>query len=265
MCRLAHPRTVAGFSSSAPRSAARSSASGQPRLLRRASSPLSALPAASRPRLVRHPVGAPRRPPRRGLTRRCSGPAVCAGLQCSPGSSPSSVWPAAEHFFVRPRSKQSVLPCACAASPIRGPSRVSAHRPHGPRRGRPLQNRPRLLRRASSPLFPLRSASRPQLVRHPVGVPRRSPRRGLTRRCSGPAGCAGLHCSPGSSPSSVWPAAERSFVRPPPKRAVAQPGPDLLPGTFIVYDLYEAALRNGHTTDRTSGPSRSFRLGASIC
>ena len=37
-----------------------------------------------------------------GLTRRCSGPAVCAGLQCSPDSSPSSVWPAAEHFFVRP-------------------------------------------------------------------------------------------------------------------------------------------------------------------
>ena len=26
---------------------------------------------------------------------------------------------------------------------------------------------------------------------------------------------AGLHCSPGSSPSSVWPAAERFFVRPP--------------------------------------------------
>ena len=37
-----------------------------------------------------------------GLTRRCSGPAVCAGLHCSPGSSPSSVWPAAERFFVRP-------------------------------------------------------------------------------------------------------------------------------------------------------------------
>ena len=27
---------------------------------------------------------------------------MCAGLHCSPGSSPSSVWPAAEHFFVRP-------------------------------------------------------------------------------------------------------------------------------------------------------------------
>ena len=41
-------------------------------------------------------------PPACGLTRRCSGPAVCAGLHCSPGSSPSWVWPAAEHFFVRP-------------------------------------------------------------------------------------------------------------------------------------------------------------------
>ena len=100
--RGAHPRTVAGFRSSAPRSAARSSASGRPRLLHRASSPLRPLRAASRPRLVRHPVGAPRRSPRRGLTRRCSGPAVSAGLHCSPGSSPSSVWPAAEHFFVRP-------------------------------------------------------------------------------------------------------------------------------------------------------------------
>ena len=39
-----------------------------------------------------------------GLTRRCSGPAVCAGLHCSPGSSPSSVWPAAEHFFVTARN-----------------------------------------------------------------------------------------------------------------------------------------------------------------
>ena len=36
-----------------------------------------------------------------GLTRRCSGPAVFPGLPCSPGASPSSVWPAAERFFVR--------------------------------------------------------------------------------------------------------------------------------------------------------------------
>ena len=27
---------------------------------------------------------------------------MCPGLHCSPGSSPSSVWPAAEHFFVMP-------------------------------------------------------------------------------------------------------------------------------------------------------------------
>ena len=51
---------------------------------------------------ARPPSRRARRPPRRGLTRRCSGPAVCAGLHCSPGSSPSSVWPAAERFFVRP-------------------------------------------------------------------------------------------------------------------------------------------------------------------
>ena len=50
----------------------------------------------------------------RCLTRRCSGPAVLAGLHCSPGPSPSSVWPAAEHFFVRlpgvsPMSKRSQI------------------------------------------------------------------------------------------------------------------------------------------------------------
>ena len=165
-----------------------------------------------------------------GLTRRCSGPAVPAGLHCSPGSSPSSVWPAAERFFVRPhqpggwplaltplvglrsatgprrprrssrrgrhrgfqpagslvqlaappsrrvrpnqamqrtggvrgftvlspdlgrrrgrpaadrffvrpRLEQSALPNASAVAHIRGPSWVSAHRPQGPRRGRPL-------------------------------------------------------------------------------------------------------------------------------
>ncbi len=69
-----------------------------------------------------------------GLTRRCSGPAVCAGLHCSPGFSPSSVWPAAERFFVRPHPKRLVLLRTCAVFPIRGPSRVLAFWPHGPRR-----------------------------------------------------------------------------------------------------------------------------------
>ena len=81
-----------------------------------------------------------------GLTRRCSGPAVCAGLHCSPGSSPSSIWPAAERFFVRPRSKRSVASWVLAVLLVRGPSRVPAHRPHGPRRGRPLR-----VHRVSSP------------------------------------------------------------------------------------------------------------------
>ena len=35
---------------------------------------------------------------------------MCAGLHCSPGSSPSSVWPAAEHFFVMPQDGLSDLP-----------------------------------------------------------------------------------------------------------------------------------------------------------
>ena len=34
---------------------------------------------------------------------------MCAGLHCSSGSSPSSVWPAAEHFFVRPHSFRKFL------------------------------------------------------------------------------------------------------------------------------------------------------------
>ena len=83
-CRLARPRTVAGSSPSAPRSAARSPAAGPPRLFSRASSPLVSLRSASRLGLVRHPVNAPRRSSRRGLTRQCSGPGVCTGLQCFP-------------------------------------------------------------------------------------------------------------------------------------------------------------------------------------
>ena len=34
---------------------------------------------------------------------------MLAGLHCSPGSSPSSVWPAAKHFFVRPLALVKVL------------------------------------------------------------------------------------------------------------------------------------------------------------
>jgi|GEM_PF-7028347 len=53
-------------------------------------------------RRVRCRRSRPSHGPASRLTRRCSGPAVFTGLHCSPGSSPSSVWPAAEHFFVRP-------------------------------------------------------------------------------------------------------------------------------------------------------------------
>ena len=150
-------RTVAGLSLLAPRSAARSSPAGQPRAARPASSPLVSLRSSSRPRLPRS-LGQPSSTfAACGLTRRCSGPAVLAGLHCSPGSSPSSVWPAAEHVFVRPHPKRPDLPCPCAASPIRGPSRVSAPRPNGTA-GSPTQA-PSLLSSTSSglgagPFFP---------------------------------------------------------------------------------------------------------------
>ena len=207
------------------------------------------------------------------------------GLHCSPGSSPSSLWPAAEHFFVRPHQPGG-WPFALAL--LAGLHAAAAA--HVPRRsfrcvrrcgfrlaGSLVQSAASLIRRVRPnqalqrtgsvcgftllSLFqarrqfgrPLNTSSLGRtnravggsLSRCSWGVTRRpvlgvlaarlaavgvaassSPvlscsqhlcqpaACGLTRRCSGPAVCAGLHCSPGSSPSSVWPAAEHSFVRP---------------------------------------------------
>ena len=42
---------------------------------------------------------------------------MCTGLHCSPGSSPSWVWPAAEHFFVRPTLNPWSIVALCIVVP----------------------------------------------------------------------------------------------------------------------------------------------------
>ena len=84
-----------------------------------------------------------------------------------------------------------------AVSPTRGPSRVSASGPHGPRRLHPLRSAASgSVRVLAGPA--LRSPSRLKL-RSALGqgaASSTSPACGLTRQCSGPGVCAGLQCSP---------------------------------------------------------------------
>ncbi len=176
-----------------------------------------------------------------GLTKHCSGPAVCAGLHCSPGSSPSSVWPAAERFFVRPLNTHGVE----AVHHHR--VRVLGHRP----RVRPLQ---RCLRQVARRVrlsaqhhqrgsgMRVRGRGRALLLGVSSVLHRSIPAAalqacGLSRRCSGPAVPAALHCSPGSSPSAVWPAAERFFVVPLPNDCIfCQIAADLVPASVVYRD-----------------------------
>ena len=176
-----------------------------------------------------------------------------AGLHCFPGSSPSSVWPAAERFFVSTTTLEveaavlvQVLESRTFDIIVAEPSRLQRWTVKSSKT--PLQTPQRQFRPGTSSVVVLGRTNRAvgrSLFRCSWGFSRRPVRGvlaarlaavgvvassspalscsqhlrqsaacGLTRRCSGPAVCAGLRCSPGSSPSSVWPAAERFFVRP---------------------------------------------------
>ena len=188
----------------------------------------------------------PARPPSRrrpsplsacGLTRRCSGPAVPAGLHCSPGSSPPSVWPAAERFFVRPHQP--------GGWPFALTLLVGLHPAGAPQP--PCRSSRCVLRRR----FHLAALS----LTRPAAPPVRRVRPNQALQRTGSV-CGFTVRSPDLSPSWVRPAAEYFFLKTTLKRATTT----ML--TFLL--LASVACSRVPSVSSTMSPQDSQKLAAAF-